>query len=223
MVTKVITEHDVDNVTININGNVLNSHLVFTDKYNVLDLDGIGKHLIFRKPINCPSFICTGYKQNDEWFNDSPNDEKYFRDPVSDSYKKVVVKDNGLVEFVETDPPKFTTLRVTFSGQSTKVELINFNGTIDNEWSREIDINGQKISGVFERDESISGYSAISNTVVDVQDSYLGPYIYKDGAKHLATLDRVSSSDGNTVYEHVYKFEELSDIRDVFYESYVAN
>lgn len=224
-VLKMVTDQDVDGVTVKVDldRNVLSSYLVFTDKYNVLDLDVNGKQLIFRKPINGPSFICTGYKQNDEWFNDSPNDEKYFRDPVSDSYKKVVVKENGLVEFVETDPPKYTTLRVTFSGQSTKVELINFNGTIDNEWSTEIDINGQKISGVFERDESISGYSAISNTVVDVQDSYLSPYIAKDGETYSVSLDRVSSSDGNTVYEYVYKFRELSDIRDVFYEVYIRN
>ena len=215
---KVIQEIDTDDVTVKIDqdGNVLSSHLVFTDKYNVLNLDLNGYELIYRKPVNCPVFICTGYKQNDEWFNDSPNDETFFKDLASDSYKKVVVKENGLVEFVETDPPKFITLRVTFSEQSTKIQLLNFNGTIDNEWSREIDINGQKFSGVFERDESISGYTAISNTVVDVQDPRIGLSIDKDATPYVAYLDRVSSSDGNTVYECVYKINELSDIRDFF-------
>jgi len=221
MVTRVVTESDVDNVTININGNALSSSLVFTDKYNVLDLNTNGYELMFRKPVNYSGFICTGYKQNDEWFNDSPNDEKYFRDPVSDSYKKVVVKENGLVEFIETDPPKFTTLRVTFSDQSTKIELLNFNGSIDNEWSREIDINGQKFSGVFERDESISGYTAISNTTSNVQDPHITLTVYGD-----ETYERILAlaygSDGNTVYERDYKFMELSDIREVF-NLYIQN
>jgi len=221
MVTRVVTESDIDNATININGNVLSSYLVFTEKYYVLDLEINGKYLLFRKPVNCPSFVCTGYKQNDEWFSDSPNDEKYFRDPVSDSYKKVVVKENGLVEFVETDPPKFPAFRITFSEQSTKIQLLNFNGSIDNEWSREIDINGQKFSGVFERDESISGYTAISNTTINIQDPYITLTIYGDET-YDSTLFPAYGSDGNTVYERGYKFRELSDIRE-FFDRYNRN
>lgn len=168
---QVIEKLELDNTTVVETEGKVTSQLVFSEVEATVPLN-IVEELIFRKPENSnKSAICTGFKYNNEWYFDRPDDGSY-RDPLDQDEP---------IKYIGNAPREQGHIIVNETLQGIEFKITNVTAILPEpayiSWNGQVfDSNAilnKEVTGVDEQGNDVYTYSfKSSNTLVSFARSF---------------------------------------------------
>lgn len=192
---KIAQDIDVDGKTVVVEGQKLQSNLVFSDRELIVPGEAI-QQLIFRQPINSNAIMmCTGFQHNNEWYGDRP-DDGVFQDPFSG---KTLKRDNGVVS--EYTPPVRAQFIIeeTWSGLVLRLKNTGFTTETVPVFTN-FNYNGSGIGDItWEKENDTTLVSNLSFTAVSYTDP-VSVSLTIDGIAHNLSMPKVADNGGPATF-----------------------
>lgn len=192
---KIAQDIDVDGKTVVVEGQKLQSNLVFSERELIVPGEAI-QQLIFRQPTNSNAIMmCTGFQHNNEWYGDRP-DDGVFQDPFAG---KTYKRENGVV--TEFTPPVRAQFIVEETWGGLVLWLKNTGRTPDTLPAfTNFNYNGSTIGDItWTQEDANTLVSRLSFTGVSYTDP-VSVSLTLDGTVHNLSMPKVADNGGPATF-----------------------